>query len=293
MASNIDDRSADIAAGIIAAEAAPSDWHVHFKLGCAYLNHNMFSEAVEPFERARGLDGSQVATHLNLSVALTNSGDGRAGESAARTAIALDPSSRGYFCLGNALRQQGQPKAAAEMFRKHLELDPLDALAHCNLGLALGHAGHHQDALGEFVTVLQDRPRDFKALHGASIALFRLGDYEGAISMLRRACEVDATDTEVWLTLGSCFMRTERFVEALVAFERVLAIDPDNVGGNYNQVATLINLGRAADALVHAERALNLGPEHSEVATLLEIARKSTSTQPTQQTHLADPPPGS
>ena len=84
MASNIDDRSADIAAAIIAAEAAPSDWHVHFELGSAYLNHNMFSEAVGPFERARDLDGSQVATHLNLSVALTNSGDGRAGEAVAR-----------------------------------------------------------------------------------------------------------------------------------------------------------------------------------------------------------------
>jgi tetratricopeptide (TPR) repeat protein len=273
MASNNDDRSADIAAAIIAAELAPSDWHVHFKLGSAYLSHDMFSEALAPLERARELDSSRVTTHLNLSVALTNSGDGRAGEAAARAAIALDPSAGGYFCLGNALRQQGQPDAAATMFRKHLELNPLDAVARCNLGLALGHAGHHHDALGEFRTVLVDRPRDFKALHGAGIALFKLGDYEGAISMLRRACEVDATDTDVWLTLGSCFMRTERFEEALVAFESVLAIDPDNVVGNYNRVATLINLGRASDALAHAERALNLGPEHSKLATLLEIAR--------------------
>jgi tetratricopeptide (TPR) repeat protein len=273
MRSNIDEASADIAAAIMAAEVAPSDWRVHFELGCAYLNHDMFSEAIAPLERARDLDGTQVAAHLNLSVALTNSGDGHAGEAAARAAIALDPSSRGYFCLGNALRQQGQPDAAATMFRKHLELNPLDTMARCNLGLALGHAGHHHDALGEFRTVLVDRPRDFKALHGASIALFKLGDYEGAVSMLRRACEVDATDTDVWLTLGSCFMRTERFEEALVAFEHVLVIDPDNVGGNYNRVATLINLGRASDALEHAERALNLGPEHRNLATLLEIAR--------------------
>jgi tetratricopeptide (TPR) repeat protein len=290
MHSNIDEAGADIAAAIIAAEAAPSDWRVHFELGLAYLIHDMFSEAVAPLERARALDGHQVATHLNLSVALTNSGDGHAGEAAARAAIALDPSSRGYFCLGNALRQQGQPEAAVSMFRKHLELDPLDRLARCNLGLALGHAGHHQDALGEFRTVLLDRPRDFKALDGASIALFELGDYEGAISMLRRACDVDATDTGVWLTLGSCLMRTERFVEALVAFEHVLAIDPDNVGGNYNQVATLINLGRASDAVGHAERALNLGPEHSEVAALLEIARKSVSAEQAQQKRPADPP---
>ena len=129
MASSTDDGGADIAAAIIAVEAAPSDWHAQFRLGSAYLDHDMFSEAVAPFERARELDGSQVATHLNLSAALTNSGDGRAGEAAARAAIALDPLCGGYFWLGNALRQQGQPGAAATMFRKHLELDPLDTMA--------------------------------------------------------------------------------------------------------------------------------------------------------------------
>src|SRR2546428_3988762 len=119
MAPNNEEGGADIAAAIIAAEAAPSEWHVHFELGCAYLNHDMFSEAVAPFERARELDGSQVATQLNLSAALTNSGNGHAGEAAARAAIALNPSSGGYFWLGNALRQQSQPEAAAAQFRKH------------------------------------------------------------------------------------------------------------------------------------------------------------------------------
>jgi tetratricopeptide (TPR) repeat protein len=288
MASNIDEADADIAAAIIAAEAAPTDWSVHFELGCAYLTHNMFSEAIAPFERARELDPSRVATLLNLSAALTNSGDGSAGEAEARAAIALDPSSDGYFCLGNALRQQGQPEAAATMFRKHLELNPLDAMARCNLGLALGNAGDHQNALSEFQVVLLHEPHDFKALHGASIALRTLGDYEGAISMLRRACEVHAADTEVWLALGLCLMHTERFAEALAVFERLLAIDPDHVNGNYNLVATLINLGRASDALEPAERALKLGPEHSGVSTLLEIAKESISRQQAQQKRPAD-----
>src|SRR6266699_5478512 len=277
MVLNIDESGADIAGAIIAAEAAPSDWHVHFELGCAYLNHDMFSEAVAPFERARQLDGNQVATLLNLSAALSNSGDGRAGEAAARAAIALDPSCGGYFWLGNALRQQGQPEAGATMFRKHLELDPLDMVARCNLGLALGNAGSNGEALAEFRTVLQSQPRDFKALHGASIALRKLGDDQGAVSMLRRACDVDATDTEIWLALGYCLTNMEHFTEALAAFERLLAIDPDNVEGNYNRIATLINLGRASEAIEHAERALSLGPRHGKVATLLEIARKSVS----------------
>ena len=273
------DGGADIAAAIIAVEAAPSDWRAQFELGYAYLNHDMFSEAIAPLQRARELDGTQVDTHLNLSAALTNSGDGRGGEAAARTAIALDPSSGGYFWLGNALRQQGQPEAAATAFRKHLELDPIDTMARCNLGLALGHAGHHQQALGELRTVLLSRPNDFKALHGASIALEQLGDFEGAISMLRRICEVEPTDPEVWLALGFCFVQTERFAEGLAAFERLLAIDPDHVKGNYNLVATLINLGRASDAVQHAERALTLGPEHGKVAALLEIAKSHVSAQ--------------
>lgn len=279
MVPSTDDAGADIAAAIIAAEAAPSDWHAHFRLGSAYLRHEMFSEAIAPLEHAREMDGSQVATHLNLSAALTNSGDGRAGEAAARTAIELDPSCGGYFWLGNALRKQGQPEAAAAMFRKHLESNPLDALARCNLGLALGHAGHHQDAVAEFQTVLLNRPHDVMALHGASTAMRLLGYHEGAIGMLRRLCKVEPADPETWLVLGSCLAETERFTEALAAFERVLAIDPNNVQGNYNHIATLINLGRASDAVGHAERALSLGPEQSEVATLLEIVKKSVAAQ--------------
>ena len=142
--------------------------------------------------------------------------------------------------------------------------------------------------MAEFDAVLLDRPRDFKALHGASIAMRELGDYEGAISMLRRACDVDPTDSEAWLALGFCLGHKERFAEALAAYERLLAIDPDNVKGNYNRVATLINLGRASDALEHAERALNLGPEHSKVTTLLEIARGSLN--PTGSTQASSRP---
>src|SRR5215467_6891812 len=114
------DSGADIARAIIAAEASPDDEKTQFDLGCAYLDHEMFSEAIAPLERARELNCSNTATLLNLSAALTNSGDGRGGEAAARTAIELDPASGGYFCLGNALRQQGLPAAAANMFRKQL-----------------------------------------------------------------------------------------------------------------------------------------------------------------------------
>ena len=261
----------DIAECITGVVAAPTDAMAQFDLGFAYLKLSMFAHAIAPLRAACELKPQWVSAHINLTVALTESGDGYTGEVAARAALALDPANNlVYFCLGNALRRQGRPQEAVEMFIKHLELYPGDLMARCNLGLAWGDAGHDDRALSEFRTVLASNPRDFKALHGSGIALAQSGDLDGAIAMLERACDVDGTDISAWEYLGNYFAKRERLGEALLAFDRILALEPNSFYANYNKAAVLFKLGRPDLARPYSRFALEIAPNNELAKELAE-----------------------
>ncbi|HOM72732.1 MAG TPA: tetratricopeptide repeat protein, partial [Armatimonadota bacterium] len=51
-------------------------------------------------------------------------------------------------------------------------------------------------------------------------------DLDGAIKLLHEALECDPDYTDARFRLGRCYLRQDRFEEAIAEFEKVLAIDP-------------------------------------------------------------------
>ena len=275
----------NVAAALIKAAASPADFGAQFDLGLAYLVNEMFEEAIEPFERASELRPNSVPTLNNLSVAYTRAGDGAAAELAARTALSMDPDSAGsYQCLGNALRRRGDPHGAIDAYHECLRRQPQDMDTHHNLGLALEEAGRLRDALHEQELVLRWRPRDMLALIQAGKVNEKLSEFDAALRMFRRACEVDPTSTRAWECLGWRLLKLGRQGESpasyegsVTAFQHVVELDPDSVMGNLNLGAALLLLNRPADALPYAERAHQLAPNSEDAIENLRLARERSS----------------
>ena len=92
--------------------------------------------------------------------------------------------------LGLVLWRKGVPKEAAETLRKGLWLEPDNALGHYYLGEALNQAGDLKGAraaLEKSAELAPDHGRTFRLL---ARVLDRMGRYEEAQTMYRRAREV-------------------------------------------------------------------------------------------------------
>jgi tetratricopeptide (TPR) repeat protein len=102
--------------------------------------------------------------------------------------------------IGVALLEQYKHKEAADAFKRALQLDPGLALARINLG----------------------------------IALFNMPDLPAAQRELQAAATATPNAPQPHYVLGLLAKAQNKPVEAIAAFQRVLAIDPQDVGANVN-----------------------------------------------------------
>ena len=136
------------------------------------------------------------------------------------------------------LLKKNQYAAAAVEFRKALELDPDEAQAHDNLGLALVETGKVEEGMEHY----------------------------------RKALELSPGYPEAHNNLGSALVRSRRLPEAVEQFEKALESNPDHPSAHVNLGAALAQMGRIDEAMPHLERAVDLLPEDAEAQTDLGLA---------------------
>ena len=136
---------------------------------------------------------------------------------------------RAHYCLG---RVEVQTKRGAEGIaesERALALNPNLASAHAVIGLAKLFDGHPEETESHELEALRVSPYDTEAdVWVAYIALAKryLGDYEGALSLYRRAKE----------------------------------LNPNYPTGRFNMAATLVELGRLDEARAEVQAGLALNP---------------------------------
>ena len=114
-----------------------------------------------------------------------------AAVAARREAIRLQPDDAdAHSNLGLALAAQGKLDEAIAEYREAIRLQPDSAEAHYNLGIALAHQGKLDEAVAEYRTAIRLKP-DYAEAHCNLGHLLRgQGDYAGALAMLRRGHEL-------------------------------------------------------------------------------------------------------
>jgi tetratricopeptide (TPR) repeat protein len=136
------------------------------------------------------------------------------------------------------LLKKNQYEAAAAEWNKALELEPDEAPAHNNLGLALVNTGMAEQGIAHY----------------------------------RKALELSPGYPEAHNNWGSALVAGGRLSEAAEQFEKALASDPEHASAHVNLGATLAQMGRVDEAIPHLEEAVALLPEDAEAHTNLGLA---------------------
>jgi adenylate cyclase len=143
--------------------------------------------------------------------------------------LAMDESdARGHVILGNAYGFKREHEKAIAELERALVLDPNNALGHMNLGHQLANGGRPQEAIPFLKKSMRLSPLSKKH---ASMCLFRLGlayrlmgQYEEALSALKKAADIRPNFWAIQLHLAATYIHLGREEEARAAAAEVRRI---------------------------------------------------------------------
>jgi DNA-binding SARP family transcriptional activator/TolB-like protein len=209
---------------------------------------------------------------------------------AATTTSSLDALKR--YLTGERELRAGRYVPAQEAFRAAVELDSAFALAYYRLSIASEWAGQDSlarlaaDSAAHFAGRLSDHDR----LLVDALAARRAGAWPDAERFYRQVLDDHPDDVEAHLQLGQLLFQTNPLrgrsaAESRPAFERVLALDPENEEAlvHLARIASIQGRREAMDSLMR--RLLALGP----AAEVLRPARSAPSRWATGRRGSASP----
>ena len=114
-------------------------------------------------------------------------------------------------------------------------------------------------------SLLKENPFDVRAIRLFAELAGRIGRYQDAENLLRRAIELAPDFTPARANLALVLYRTERVTEALEELAQVTTEDPDNLGNANLQAAAYGRIGEFDEALALYARVLAEAPNQPKV----------------------------
>jgi tetratricopeptide (TPR) repeat protein len=178
-----------------------------------------------------------------LAATFSRTGKTSAGFQAAQTADKREEAYRANN-IGVALLEQFKYREGADAFRRALQLDPRLTLARINLAIALYNvpdaAGAQREAQSA-TALAPDAPQPHYILGLIAKAQNRAED---ALSSFQRVLRIDPADVGANINTGQIYLQQRRYAEAVAAFRAAIAVEPYNGTALYNLGTALLRAGQ-------------------------------------------------
>lgn len=184
--------------------------------------------------------------------------------------------------LGVALDHLGHREEALMAYQRAANLAGAPAESHHNLGALYAEEGRIEDAIRAFNEAVQRAP-DAEGYCSLGLALLHAGDLVRAFDSFERAVACDRRHVRAHYHAAVCLLKRGRYEEALRRFELVLGLEPGLVRAHLNRGVCLHNLERfeaALAALTQAEAAFpEDGRVHFQLALTLDALGKNAEAR--------------
>jgi tetratricopeptide (TPR) repeat protein len=168
----------------------------HLVRGRLALEARRYNEAIDEFHQAIKANRNSLAAHVNL---------------------------------GMALSQTGDLKGAAEHFEEALRIDPQNTNAHYNLAILLAKENKHVPAIAHLQDILSVAPKDAGARFFLAQELLRAERPEEALREFSRVAEAEPDNEEALLAQVTLLQQQRQFKQALERLKVAHAQYPQKV----------------------------------------------------------------
>jgi tetratricopeptide (TPR) repeat protein len=188
--------------------------------------------------------------------------------------------------IGNITRSLGDVEGAIAAYRHALELDADFAVVRFDLARLLVQRREWAEAERELLAALEAVPTYAEATLEL-VHLRRLAARQPeAVTLLAELLQRDMYNFDALIALGETLIEMQRMSDAAVAFQRVLAFDPDHVGAIFCDGVLFADRKQYADAIARWNRVVDLEPagefarrarrESRSAADLLKVFGRKT-----------------
>jgi tetratricopeptide (TPR) repeat protein len=194
-------------------------WDVYAGFGSNYTaTESSLKEWRRAFQRTRP---HPVAAYVNVGRGLLESGDTIGATEILVEGIGLfERSAEVRWVLGEALLQSGDGSAALAALTRAHELDQTNPGIDSALADAYAAVGQHEDARWPFQRSLKARPNSWLTWQHYAFSLFQLRDLEGAANAFERAVALNPDDAYSYRNWSSVCRSQGNGAEALRILER-------------------------------------------------------------------------
>jgi tetratricopeptide (TPR) repeat protein len=158
-----------------------------------------------------------------------------------------------------ALKNQNL-RAATELFKKVVELEPKHKDAWNNLGRAYLALGKYDDAIASFGKQIEINPFDEFAYNNLGLAYQSQQKYDPAVAAYKKQLEVNPLDQFAHGNLGSLYLEQKKYGDSVSELERAVQITPQNPGLEANLGRAYLNVNQPDKALAAFDKAVELAP---------------------------------
>ncbi len=156
--------------------------------------------------------------------------------------------------IGVALLEQFKHKEGAEAFKNALKIDPKLNLAHINLSIALFNVPDLPAAQREAqnaAVLVPEAPQPYYILGLIAKVQSRLDE---ALSAFQRVLKIDPNDVGANINVGQIYSQQRKYPEAIAAFRRALAAESYNATALYSLGQALMRAGQREEGQNVTER---------------------------------------
>jgi serine/threonine-protein kinase len=247
-----------------AIRRANDSWGTYLRMGAHLIERGRYEDAAEAFQRAVKLNPDRTDSFNWLGQALSRQGDWEGAIEAHRFARVLDPGNRtANNRIIAAMKELRPDDEGYARCRKAVEREPDNPDHHVALVEHLAARREYKAAHAALQRAVELRP------DGATYQ-FRLGVFyfhmsgsgpnratlEKALTRIRRAIELDASEAEFYSMLGNALQWTDRAAEAEPHLRKAIALDPEYMEPRIHLAFGLANSGKLDEGIAEIRKAL-------------------------------------
>ncbi len=150
---------------------------------------------------------------------------------------------------------------AERSLRTTLQLSPNHSQARINLGVLYAQQGNLEQALDEFMSLINRGSADPVVLYNAGLALKNMNQPEQALPFLEKAVERAPSNADYHFTLGQVNQMLKKNDDALMAYRHSLQLNEDNAMAHLNMGTVFWEQGHYFFADSEFQIAYQLAPE--------------------------------
>lgn len=166
------------------------------------------------------------------------------------------------------------------MWQQVAESQPLNHMAHYNLGLLYNYAGRHADSFAELQASIAAHPRYPNARSALGFALISAGRIPEALASIQAALDINPDHVGALNNMGIAHIKMGRYPEAIEYLEHAIRIDPTHADAHNNLGQALMSAGRTAEATEQLRIARSLTPDDPDVLYNLATSHANNNELP-------------